>query len=103
MTDKAPKYPEDFGDGIEIDYGYSKTQKILMIAMLGCGILVLYYFIQINTELKPTDWTFDNSQQWDCKKLASLEKFATSDQVKSFDMSKMLKGIHDKQQELQCP
>src|SRR5690348_4880124 len=104
MTDKAPKYPEDFGDGVEYEYHMGKTEKILLCAIAGAAILGLYYYIQIQNEMKTTDWTLDPNVDWTCSKLIMYEKAANASQSESgikFPLE-FYKNVHDKQVELNC-
>jgi len=78
MTDKAPTYPKDFGDGTEYDYSFGKKEKIIIIIMVGLLCIAMYYWLQIGNDIKKIDWTLDPNTNWTCHSLDSYQKMVES-------------------------
>ena len=101
MTDKVPKYPEDFGSGVEEGYHIGKKEKILICAFIGVAILSIYYYNQIQNEVKTTDWSLDPNYQYTCVELQKLSKLADIN-GQYFDLDKFRENIIHKQKNLGC-
>ena len=104
MTDKAPKYPEDFGDNVEEHYSFGKKEKIMIIAMVGLLVLAMYYWVELGNDVKKIDWKLDPNTVWTCHSLQSYQKMVeTVTSSSNIPFPRQLeKEINDKKVELGC-